>query len=407
MKSTTTRITGGPLASLDLVALGARTGHLWRSEALTFAGVGEVQALHVARPADGGAVAAQLESLAGDNELSGRPGTGPLALGAFPFDRTVPGVLHLPDVVVADDGECRWMTSRRRDHESAVTAVVNAAAQDDRSAPTEFTLRPGRSATTWRDAVVAEARDRIRAGRLHKAVLARELLVTAGGSIDTTRLIERLATRFPAATCFAIDGFIGASPERLVSRSGRTVRACPLAGTAARSDDAAIDAANIDALRASTKDQDEHRITIEWLLSELLPFCSYVDAEPEPSVMTMANVHHLATVVEGMLSEPAASILDLVGAVHPTPALGGAPQAEALQLIEEIEGMERGRYGAPVGWVDADGNGDFAVGIRSTQVTGDQARVWAGVGVVGQSDPAAELAETQAKFRAILGSLVS
>ena len=151
----------------------------------------------------------------------------------------------------------------------------------------------------------------------------------------------------------------------------------------------------------------EHRITIDWLLSELLPFCSYVDAEPEPSVMTMENVHHLATTVEGMLSEPAASILDLVGAVHPTPALGGDPQHVALDLIEELEGMDRGRYGGPVGWVDAAGNGDFVVGIRSTQIDDTVATVWAGVGVVGQSDPAAELVETQAKFRALLGSLLA
>ncbi len=407
MKSTTTRITGGPVSSLDLVALGARTGHLWRSETLTFAGVGGIRALPVDRPVDGGAVATQLQSMAGDNELPGHPGTGPVALGAFPFDRTASGVLHVPDVLVADDGESRWMTRLSGDQDSAVAAVMEAVARNEQLEPTGLTLQPGRSATSWRDDVVAEARDRILAGRLRKAVLARELHINAGGPIDTARLIERLATRFPAATCFAIDGFIGASPERLVSRSGRTVRACPLAGTAARSNDAGVDAANIEALRASTKDQDEHRITIQWLLSELLPLCSYVDAEPEPSVMTMANVHHLATIVEGMLSEPAASILDLVGAVHPTPALGGAPQAEALQLIAEIEGMDRGRYGAPVGWVDADGNGDFAVGIRSTQVAGDQATVWAGVGVVGQSDPAAELAETQAKFRAVLGSLLS
>jgi len=407
VKSTTTRITGDPVASLDLVALGARTGHLWRSETLTFAGVGGIRTLPVERPVDGGGVAAKLETMAGDNELPGHPGTGPVALGAFPFDRTAAGVLHVPDVLVADDGEFRWMTRLSGDQDTAVAAVMEAAAQNEPAESTDLALQPGRSATSWRDDVVAEARDRILAGRLRKAVLARELLVNAGGPIDTARLIERLATRFPAATCFAIDGFIGASPERLVSRSGRTVRACPLAGTAARSDDAGVDAANIEALRASTKDQDEHRITIQWLLSELLPFCSYVDAEPEPSVMTMANVHHLATIVEGMLSEPAASILDLVGAVHPTPALGGAPQAEALQLIEELEGMDRGRYGAPVGWVDADGNGDFAVGIRSTQVTGDRATVWAGVGVVGQSEPAAELAETQAKFRAVLGSLLS
>jgi menaquinone-specific isochorismate synthase len=406
VKSTTTRIIDGPLTSVDLVALGARTGQLWRGETLAFAGVGRVTELAVGRPSDGGAVSAALGALTGVNELADRPGTGPLALGAFPFDRTATGSLQVPELALVDDGSDRWLTRFGGTEVEAVDRILGAL-DAPIPAPAELVLEPARTASAWRDEVVAVARDRIVAGDLHKAVLARELQVRGNGPIDGVRLVERLAARFPLANCFAVDGFIGASPERLVSRSGRVVRACPLAGTAARHDDPSADQAQIDALRASTKDQDEHRITIEWLLSELLPFCSYVDAEPEPSVMTMANVHHLATTVEGMLSEPAASVRDLVGAVHPTPALGGAPQAAALALIEQIEGMDRGRYGAPVGWVDAAGNGDFAVGIRSAQLDGSAARVWAGVGVVGQSDPAAELVETQAKFRAVLGSLLS
>ena len=126
----------------------------------------------------------------------------------------------------------------------------------------------------------------------------------------------------------------------------------------------------------------------------------------EPSIVTMANVHHLGTLVEGRLSSPPAPVLELVGALHPTPAVGGSPRKDALDLIAELEGTDRGRYAGPVGWVDAAGNGEFAVGIRSAELTPGGARFLAGVGVVADSDPAAELAETRAKVRAMLGALV-
>ena len=157
---------------------------------------------------------------------------------------------------------------------------------------------------------------------------------------------------------------------------------------------------------SSEKDRWEHRITIDWLLEELLPFCSYVDAEPEPSIVTMANVHHLGTLVEGRLSSPAAPVLELVAALHPTPAVGGQPAKAALALIDELEQAERGRYAGPTGWVDGNGNGQFAVAIRSAQLNGTETRLFAGVGVVADSDPTAELAETRAKFRAMLGALI-
>ena len=176
--------------------------------------------------------------------------------------------------------------------------------------------------------------------------------------------------------------------------------------TAPRSPDPVTDQGLAAGLLSSSKDRWEHRITIDWLLAGLLPFCSYVDAEPDPSIVSLANVHHLGTLVEGRLSSPSASVLELVAALHPTPAVGGAPQDAALALIDEIEGAERGRYAGPVGWVDDAGNGSFAVGIRSAELAGNEARLMAGVGVVADSDPAAELAETRSKFRAMVGALV-
>ena len=206
---------------------------------------------------------------------------------------------------------------------------------------------------------------------------------------------------------FGVDGFVGASPELLVARSGDVVRAHPLAGTSPRAADEAEDQRLAAALLASAKDRSEHQITIDWLLDTLLPFCSYVDAEPEPTIVSLANVHHLGTSVEGRLSHPPASVLDLVASLHPTPAVGGDPQAEAVALISEIERLDRGRYAGPVGWVDGAGNGAFAVGIRGAELMGNEARVIAGVGVVEGSEPDAELAETVTKFRAMLGALLT
>lgn len=237
-------------------------------------------------------------------------------------------------------------------------------------------------------------------------VLARELILTTDQPVDEAAVLAVLADTFPTSILFAIDGFIGASPELLVARHGDVVRAHPLAGTAPRASDPAADSRMAAGLLASSKDRGEHRITIDWLLDGLLPFCSYVDAEPEPSIVSLANVHHLGTLVEGRLSSPPASALELVEALHPTPAVGGDPQAEALVVIEELERTDRGRYAGPVGWVDSDGNGAFAVGIRSAQIVGSDARLFAGVGVVADSNPEAELAETRSKFRAMLGALV-
>jgi menaquinone-specific isochorismate synthase len=179
-----------------------------------------------------------------------------------------------------------------------------------------------------------------------------------------------------------------------------------MAGTAPRSGDPATDAELAASLVSSTKDQREHRLTIDMVHDTLLPWCSYLDEEAEPSIVALANVQHLATSVEGQLSNPPASVIELMVALHPTPAVGGAPRAAALELIERHERIDRGRFGGPVGWVDAEGNGAWSVGIRSAQIEGNRARLLAGVGVLPDSDPVAELAETRAKLQALLGAIV-
>ena len=421
MKSLTVRLD----ADLDLVALGARSGLLWiRPQAddpvPVLAGVGAALHLGVERPGGAAEAQAALAALDGPNEVGG-PGTGAVAFGAFPFDRTVPGELVVPEIVVGRgaDGR-RWLTivgdgslgpddalaRLRQILDGPPSADPGAATPGVEPEPTSYDLRSALPPEVWRDEVVAPARSRIRRGELDKVVLARELVLHTDHPLNPPAVIGALRDTFPTAIVFRFGGFLGATPELLVSRHGDIVRAHPLAGTAPRSADPAADGRLAAGLLASTKDQGEHRITIEWLLDGLLPFCSYVDAEPEPTIVTLANLHHLGTRVEGRLSSPPASVLELVAALHPTPAVGGDPQAAALAVIAELERAERGLYAGPAGWVDGAGNGAFAVAIRSAQIEGLVTRFFAGVGVVADSDPEAELAETRTKFRAMLGSLI-
>jgi menaquinone-specific isochorismate synthase len=202
-----------------------------------------------------------------------------------------------------------------------------------------------------------------------------------------------------------VDGFLGASPELLVGRSGDVVRAQPMAGTAPRGGDPATDARLGAGLLASPTYREEHQITIDMVYDTLLPWCSYLDYEAEPSVIGVANVQHLATLVEGRLSQPPPSILELVTALHPTPAVNGLPRDLATAWILEHEGFDRGRYAGTVGWVDGRGNGTWAVSIRCAEVHGAHARLYAGNGIVADSDPDTELAETQVKLQAVLGAL--
>jgi menaquinone-specific isochorismate synthase len=267
-----------------------------------------------------------------------------------------------------------------------------------------LSIRSTITADAWCD-LVERATKRIAAGDLEKVVLARELVVTADHEFDAHEIAARLAAAHPHAFRFDVDGFVGASPELLVSRFGDVVRAHPMAGTTPRSGDPDIDNRQAAELLHSPKNRDEHQITIDMVLDTLLGWTSFVDAEPEPSVVAAGSVQHLATMVEGRLSDPAPSVLELVRALHPTPAVGGFPRDAALAVIDELEPTPRGRYAGPVGWVDAAGNGAWAVGLRSASIEGREAHLFAGVGVVADSDPLSELAETQAKFAATLSSI--
>jgi menaquinone-specific isochorismate synthase len=252
------------------------------------------------------------------------------------------------------------------------------------------------------------ARDAVRDGSLLKAVIARDVEVRSDEPIDVHAVLQRLRASFGSSHRYSVDGLVGASPELLVQVHGEVLRSHPLAGTAPRTGDPATDERAAARLIASTKDQVEHRVVIDMIHDTLLPWCSYLDWEPEPSIVTVANVQHLGTAMEGRLSDPRPNVLELVRALSPTPALGGFPRDEALALIASCEGFERGRYGGAVGWVDANGDGTWAVTIRCAEFSSDRrsARLVAGGGIVAASDPDSELAETQAKLQAMLSAIV-
>lgn len=374
-------------------------------------GIAEIIELPAPWPDHVGRVAEALSRYDVTDDL-GAPGSGPVAFGALPFDRATHATLIVPVELHGHTAEgTRWTTTITSDATEAATVRAHARGHAVAHTPDPFrdpgtvSVRATRSSEDW-CASVRDATQRIQRGELTKVVLARELEVRAAAPFDAEELAARLASMHPGALRFCIDGFVGASPELLVSRVGDVVRAHPMAGTTVRTGTPEDDQRRAAELLASDKNRVEHQITIDMVHDTLLPWCSYLDAEPSPTVVQAGPVQHLATLVEGRLSQPAPSVLELVAALHPTPAVGGWPRAEALRAISELEHADRGRYAGPVGWVDAQGNGAWAVGIRSADLDGSTARVFAGVGVVADSDPAAELAETRAKAQALLGALV-
>jgi menaquinone-specific isochorismate synthase len=258
--------------------------------------------------------------------------------------------------------------------------------------------------TAWREAVAA-AVARIRAGELAKVVLAYDLLAQAEVPVDPRHLLARLAERYSSSWTFAVDGLVGATPELLVRRVGDTVLSRVLAGTLPRHGD--VPAAELAAtLSASAKDRSEHAYAVDSAVDSLRLHCADLVATEEPYVLGLANVLHLASDISGRLVD-GASALALAAALHPTAAVGGTPTDEAVRLIAELEPMDRGRYAGPVGWVDARGDGEWGIALRCAEVAGPTVRMFAGCGIVADSDPDAEVVEAQAKFLPVRDALES
>lgn len=383
---------------VDLLAAAGADGVLLTRADEGLAGRGEVARIPVR---DAAAWLAQVEV---DDEVQ-RPGTGAVAFGALPFHPDPEAELIVPAVVWGRaDGEA-WVTTLGPADAAPPVPVLDGPVAPDAGGP--VTTTSVRTPDWWMD-LVGRATAHLRAqpeGGLSKVVLAREVVVERPGPFDRSAVLRRLEARYGGCFLFLVDGFLGASPELLVRRDDDRVRAQPMAGTAPRGADPAADAALAEALLASPTYRHEHQITIDMVYDTLLPWCSYLDWEAEPSIVAMANVQHLASYVEGRLSDPAPSIVELVGALHPTPAICGWPRDLATEWIDAHEGIVRDRYAGTVGWVDAAGNGTWAVSIRCAEVDGTRARVIAGNGIVADSDPPTELAETEAKLAAMLGAL--
>lgn len=328
----------------------------------------------------------------------GEPGTGPVCFGTFAFG-DLPGdsVLVLPSVVVGRRGDRAWLTTISTTGVAAEAPAVTVA--EPPRPPTAVSFSDGAlNGEEWMSAV-ADAVARISAGDLEKVVLARDLLARASEPIDVRWPMHRLTESYPMCWTFHVDGMFGATPEMLVRRERGLVTSRVLAGTIRRTGDDDRDLALAATLARSSKDLEEHEYAVRSVADALEPHCSSMNVPEAPFVLHLPNVMHLATDVNGVVHDAATvSSLRLAEALHPSAAVGGTPTDVATRLITEIEGMDRGRYAGPVGWMDARGDGEWGIALRSASVEDDGIRLFAGCGIVADSDPEAELAEAQAKF---------
>jgi len=393
------KATSFPLAQItdreiDLNDVAGATGFLFVREGIGFAAIGVSTRANAHQ-------ARELLSTIDYSAPNAQFGVGPIMFGSIPFDTSRDADFILPTVTFCKtrEGET-WVTVI---DDAPIPAINQDATQ---SSPAHFEVRDGVPVSTYIAAVEA-ARNSVRSGELTKAVIARDVFVEADASIDIHQLLLRLRSSFGTSYRYSFDGFVGASPELLVAIHGDEISSHPLAGTTPRTGDAQKDALLAKQLLESAKNQIEHRVVIDMVHDTLLPHCSYLDWEAEPSVVQVANVQHLGTQLMGKLSEPHIHVLDAALALSPTPALGGFPRDKALQLIAQYEGMDRDKYGGAIGWFDARGNGVFAVAIRCAQFNDSrtQARLFAGGGIVADSDPQEEFAETQAKLQAMLAAI--
>jgi menaquinone-specific isochorismate synthase len=334
-------------------------------------------------------------------------GSGPVAFGSFTFDDCSDGsVLVVPRTVLGRDGTGRaWLTTITRGATADAAPAADAAGSGiprrpmpEPSVPEGIRWHDGSlSAPEWEHAVAA-AVHRIARGEVCKVVLARDLHASADGPLDQRVLLRRLAARYPDCFTFACAGLVGATPELLVRRDGDKVSSLVLAGTMPRGVTPGEDARLAAALLGSAKNNEEHGYAAKSLRDALAPLCGALEIAARPELIQLANVQHLGTRVHGRLLADR-SALALAAAVHPTAAVGGTPTDVAVELIRELESMDRERYAGPVGWIDSRGNGEWGIALRCAQIDGNRARLFAGCGIVAGSDPAAELAEAQVKFR--------
>jgi salicylate biosynthesis isochorismate synthase/menaquinone-specific isochorismate synthase len=399
------------------------------------AGLGCVRELSASGPTRFVDVARAWRALAGGavaDPLDGPPGSGPVAVGGFAFadeggraphwEPYPPASLHVPEVALARrDGVVRMTLSAIATPddtaegllerlEARVAALRQVALPLLDPDPIGSVRVASAMPPEHYEAAVARAVERIRAGELEKIVLAREVAVHTPAPHDVAAIHGVLRDAFPACFVFAVmrgeHAFIAASPELLLRREGLRASTLGLAGSTRRSADPAVDDHLGEQLRRSDKDREEQAIVVRRIARALRPHSVWVAAPDEPEIVKVANIQHLATPIRAQLRDPIGAV-ELAGVLHPTPAVGGEPHAAAVPLIPALEGLDRGWYAGAIGWTDANEDGEFCVGLRCALLRGREARCYAGVGVVRDSDPTAELAETEVKLGALLPVLAA
>ncbi len=385
---------------LDLLPSDHPVSWLRRGEGLVGWGVaGEVRTVGPTRFADAGKWWAETNVHAVVRDEVNEPGTGLVCFGTFAFaDEPGHSVLVVPEVVVGRRGDTAWLTTTSRGGLDMLDRHDLGEA-DPPEAPQEVSFADGSlNGEQWMS-VVADAVTRINAGDLEKVVLARDLVATAAAPVDVRWPLRRLVEDYPMCWSFHVDGLFGATPEMLVRRERGLVTSRVLAGTIRRTGDDERDIALAATLARSSKDLEEHEYAVRSVADALDPHCSSMNVPEAPFVLHLPNVMHLATDVAGVVHDAeTVSSLQLAEALHPSAAVGGTPTPVATALITEIEQMDRGRYAGPVGWMDASGDGEWGIALRSAELSGNTVRLFAGCGIVAESDPEAELAESQAKF---------
>jgi menaquinone-specific isochorismate synthase len=335
----------------------------------------------------------QLETFSISNSVHGS-GTGPILFTSFSFDRNEESVLVIPQVVVGKKGKSSWITWIG---DQPQPTLPQSAPQTNL---TTFTFGEGTLTSEQWMKRVADAVSRVSNTSVEKVVLARDLIATADSDIDPRPVLKKLAAEYPTTWTFAVDGLVGATPELLLRLSRGMVTSRVLAGTISKTGQDEKDLALAASLARSSKDLEEHEYAVRSVADALDPFCSSTNVPDSPYVLHLANVMHLATDVTGALIESKQHVdaFTLLQALHPSAAVCGTPRNIAFDIIDEIEGMNRGRYAGPVGWIDASGDGELGIALRTGQITDRSIRIFAGCGIVAASTPEKELEESAAKM---------
>jgi menaquinone-specific isochorismate synthase len=328
-------------------------------------------------------------------------GTGPVLFASFSFDPDEESVLVIPKIVVGMRNGSSWITwigdqpQPALQEEKQIPADAEFNWGDGSLSPAEWQLR------------VAKAIEEIEKTELEKVVLARDLIVNSHRPIDASKILRNLGSEYPSTWIFAVDGLVGATPELLLRLSRGMVTSRVLAGTISKTGNDEKDLALAASLARSSKDLEEHEYAVRSVADALDPFCTSTNVPESPFVLHLANVMHLATDVTGALIESKKSVdaFTILEKLHPSAAVCGTPTDLAAKVIRNIEGMSRGRYAGPVGWLDARGDGELGIALRCGQIKDNEIQIYAGCGIVAGSNPEKELTESNAKFAPMRSAL--